>query len=207
MASASLGGLFGIFGATYLLFANQELGLSPAVIGVIAGVGGAGSLIGAVVAGRVTRRFGLGRVLVWSLVLGSIGNAFIPLAPAGLPLVAIGCLLVQQLVADSAITVFEIGDVTIRQSVVPDRRLGRVTASVHVLGLGAQLGGTILGGVLAEGIGIRGAPVVGALGGLSGAAFIVLSPVRRLLDLPGRPAGAAGLQTPLLPGEEVPLGE
>ena len=185
LAGASVSGLFGIFGATYLLFANQELGLSPAVIGVIAGVGGAGSLIGAVLAGRVTRRFGLGRVLVWSLVLGSLGNAFIPLAPAGLPLVAIGCLLTQQLVADSAITVFEIGDVTVRQSMVPDRQLGRVNASVHVLGLGAQLAGTVLGGVLAEGVEIRGALVVGSLGGLIGAFFIILSPVRRLLDVPG----------------------
>jgi len=207
LASACLGGLYGIIGATYLLFANQELGLSPAVIGVVAGVGGGGSLIGALLAGRVTRRFGLGRVLVWSLALGSLGNFFIPLAPVGLPLVAIGCLLAQQLVADSAITVFEIGDVTVRQSVVPDRRLGRVNASAHVLGLAAQLGGTVVGGVLAEGIGIRGALVVGALGGLVGAAFIAFSPVRRLVDVPGRRADAGGLLSPVIPGEDIPLGE
>ena len=133
LASACLGGLYGIIGATYLLFANQTLGLSPAVIGIVAGIGGAGSLIGAVLAGRITRRFGLGRALVWAPALGSLGNFFIPLAPAGLPLVAIGCLLAQQVIGDSAITVFEIDDVTVRQSVVPDRRLGRVNASSHVL--------------------------------------------------------------------------
>lgn len=207
LASACLGGLYGIVGATYLLFANQELGLSPAVIGIVAGIGGGGSLLGAVLAGRITRRFGLGRVLVWALALGSLGNFLIPLAPAGLPLVAIGCLLAQQVIGDSAITVFEIDDVTVRQSVVADRRLGRVNASAHVLGLAAQLGGTVLGGILAEGIGIRESLLVGSLGGLIGAAFIFLSPVRRLLDVPGRRAEAGGLLSPIVPGEDVPLGE
>lgn len=207
LASAGLAGLYGIIGALYLLFANQVLGLSPAVIGIVAGIGGGGSLIGAVLAGRITRRFGLGRALVWALALGSLGNLFIPLAPAGLPLVAIACLLAQQLIGDSAITVFEIDDVTVRQSVVPDRRLGRVNASTHVLSLAAQLAGTVLGGVLAEGIGIRGALVVGALGGLVGAAFIVFSPVRRLVDVPGRRADAGGLLSPVIPGEDIPLGE
>jgi Na+/melibiose symporter-like transporter len=206
LAGASVGGLFGIFGTTYLLFANQDLGLSPAVIGVVTGVGGAGALIGAMFASRLIRKFGLGRVLVWSLVLGSLGNAFIPLAPAALPLVAIACLLAQQLIADSAITVFEIGDVTVRQSLVPDRRLGRVNASVHVLFIALQLGGTVLGGVLAAAIGVRGALVLGSLGGLIGAAFIFFSPVRTLLEVPGPPV-VEGLLSPVVAGENVPLGE
>jgi hypothetical protein len=82
-----------------------------------------------------------------------------------------------------------------------------VNASTHVLSLAAQLAGTVLGGVLAEGIGIRGALVVGALGGLVGAAFIVFSPVRRLVDVPGRRADAGGLLSPVIPGEDIPLGE
>jgi MFS family permease len=205
LASACLGGLYGIVGATWLLFAIRDLGLSPVVVGIVTGLGGVGSLIGAVMAGRITRKFGLGRALVWALALGSLGSFFIPLAPAGLPLVAIACLLAQQVIGDSAITVFEIDDVTVRQSVVPDRWLGRVNASTHVLSLVAQLGGTVIGGLLAEGIGIRGALVVGSLGGLLGAAVIFFSPVRRLLDVPGRPA--EGLLAQVLPGEDIPLGE
>ena len=48
-----------------------------------------------------------------------------PLAPAGLPLVAIGCLVVQQLVADSAATVYDITEVSVRQTLVRDRRPGQ----------------------------------------------------------------------------------
>ena len=67
------------------------------VLGVIAGVGGFSSFIGAVVATRATTRWGIGRVAIVAMLLAAVGNAFIPLAPAGLPLVAIGCLVLQQL--------------------------------------------------------------------------------------------------------------
>lgn len=203
LAAASVEALFGIFGATYLLYVNQELGFSPAAIGVIAAIGGGSSFVGAVVAGRLTRRFGLGPVLLSAMVAVSIGNAFIPLAPPTFVLGAL-CLVVQQLVADSAMTVFEIGDVTVRQSLVDDRWLGRVNGSVRVLGLAAQLAGTLAGGVLAEVIGLRGALAVGASGGLAGAAFIFFSPVRRLRHLPF-PAAAPGAA--VIAGADVPLSE
>ena len=74
----------------------------------IAGVGGFSSFLGAVVASRATRRFGIGRVAIMAMLLSAVGNAFIPLAPAGLPLVAVACLVMQQLVADSAVTVYDI---------------------------------------------------------------------------------------------------
>ena len=60
---------------------------------LIAGVGGASSFIGAVVATRATRRWGVGPVAIGAMLLAALGNLFIPLAPAGLPLVAIACLV------------------------------------------------------------------------------------------------------------------
>ena len=65
-----------------------------------------------------------------AMLLSALGNAFIPLAPAGLPLVAIGCLVMQQLVADSAVTVYDITEVSVRQTLVHDRALGRVDVDV-----------------------------------------------------------------------------
>jgi len=52
--------LWGIFGTVYLLFATHDLGLGPAAIGIIAGVGGGASFVGAAVAGRVIARLGIG---------------------------------------------------------------------------------------------------------------------------------------------------
>jgi predicted MFS family arabinose efflux permease len=125
---------------------NQVLGFSPAIIGLIAAVGGLASFIGAVLAGRATRRFGVGPVLIGAMLLVSIGNAFIPLAP-GATLVGAACLVAQQILCDSALTVFDIDDVSLRQTLMTDRQLGRVNGSIRVLGVAATLLGTIVGGI------------------------------------------------------------
>ena len=93
-------------------------------------MGGASSFIGAVIATRATKRWGIGRVAIVAMLMAAVGNAFIPLAPTGLPLVAIACLVVQQLVADSAVTVYDVTEVSVRQTLVHDRALGRVAVDV-----------------------------------------------------------------------------
>lgn len=185
-AQMSLAALWGIFGATWFLFVLEELQLGPEALGVIAAVGGASSFIGAVVATRATRRWGIGPVSIAAMLLSAVGNAFIPLAPAGLPLIAIGCLVMQQLIADSAVTVYDITEVSVRQSVVSDRALGRVTSTFHVAAVIAQLAATLAAGVLAETIGLRATAWLAPLGGLLGAAILWRSPVRHLRTLPGR---------------------
>ena len=185
-ASMLLAALWGVFGATWFLFAIEEVGVGPALVGLIAGVGGASSFIGAVVAGRATRRWGVGPVAIAAMLLAALGNLFIPLAPAGLPLIAVGCFVAQQLIADSAITVYDINEVSIRQTLVADRELGRVTASFAVLSTAAQLAATVAAGILAEVIGLRATAFLAPLGGLLGALVLWWSPVRALRDLPTR---------------------
>ncbi len=192
-AQMSLAALWGIFGATWFLFVLEELGLGPAALGVIAGVGGFSSFIGAVVATRATRRFGIGPVAIVAMLLSAVGNAFIPLAPAGLPLAAIGCLVIQQLVADSAVTVYDITEVSVRQTLVRDRALGRVSSTFHVAAVLAQLVATIGAGLLAEAIGLRATSWLAPLGGLVGAGILWFSPVRHLLAFPP----AAGDELPV----------
>jgi MFS family permease len=186
-AQMALSALWGIFGATWFLFVLEELQLGPAILGVIAGVGGFSSFIGAVVASRATRRWGIGPVAIVAMLLSAAGNAFIPLAPAGLPLVAIGCLVMQQLVADSAVTVYDITEVSVRQARVRDRALGRVASTFNVAAMLAQLMATLAAGLLAESIGLRATSWLAPIGGLVAAAILWASPVRRLLVLPERP--------------------
>ena len=190
-AQMALSALWGIFGATWFLFVLEELRLDPWVLGVVAGVGGFSSFIGAVVASRATHRWGIGPVAIGGMLLAAIGNAFLPLAPAGLPILAIGCLVMQQLVADSAITVYDITETSIRQTLVEDRALGRVSSTFQVASGLAQLVATLGAGILAEVIGLRATSLLGPLGGLLGAAILWASPVRSLLVLPDRPDAPA----------------
>jgi MFS family permease len=178
-----LAAMWGVFGATWLLFVTGDLGLDPATVGVVAALGGFGSLLGALLAERVTRRFGVGRVVVVSLLAAALGNLLIPLAPAGVPLVAVGFLIGQQLIGDTAVTVFDVTEVSVRQARVGDRQLGRVNATVRVAMVLAQLAGTVLGGVLGDVIGLRAAAFLAPVGALLGAWALFASPVRRLQRL------------------------
>ena len=183
-AQMALAALWGIFGATFFLFVLDELTLSPIVLGLVAGVGGFSSFIGAVIATRATRRWGIGRVAIVAMLMAAAGNAFIPLAPSGLPMVAIVFLVMQQLVADSAVTVYSVTEVSVRQTLVHDRALGRVTSTFRVAAVVAQLVATLAAGVLAEVIGLRATAWLAPVGGLIGAAILWWSPVRTLHVLP-----------------------
>jgi hypothetical protein len=55
-----------------------------------------------------------------------------------------------------------------------------VTASLRVLGWTAMLAGTVVGGVLGEALGPRPTMLLGAVGALPAALWLVWSPVRRL---------------------------
>lgn len=187
-----LAAMWGIFGAIWLLFVVDELRLDPALIGVIAALGGFGSLLGALLASRATARFGIGNVIIASMLFAAFGNLLIPLAPAGLPLVAIVCLLGQQLIGDTAVTVFDVTEISVRQARVGDRQLGRVNATVRVAMVLAQLVATLLGGLLAELIGLRGAAFLAPIGALLGAWALWASPVRSLRRIEAPRAGVPG---------------
>ena len=166
-------------------------------------MGGLTSLVGAAVAGRAVRRLGVGRFFIGAAVLVTIGNAFIALTPDA-ALVGLLCLVAQQVLSDSSMTAFDVVSVSIRQATVEDRLLGRVAASYHVLAMGAMLIGTVLGGIVAETLGLRAAMVLGAIGGLGAVLILWFSAIRRTVDVPG------GLQAPreaILVGEDVPLAE
>jgi MFS family permease len=192
-AQMALAALWGVFGATWLLFAIDELELGPAAVGVIAGLGGLGSLMGALVAERATRRWGIGRVAIGAMLLAAFGNLLIPLAPAGAPFIAALFLVGQQLIGDSSVTVYDVTETSVRQTMVRDRELGRVASTFRVGAGLAQLVATVGAGVLAEAIGLRATAFLAPIGGLIGAAILFASPVRRLVRLPTAPPQEEGL--------------
>jgi MFS family permease len=180
LASMATAAMWGIGGALWYLFAIDELGLDAAAIGVIAAVGGVSSLFGALITSRATARFGAGPVLVGGVLFTGLGSLFVPLAPAGAPLLAAVFLIGNQLMTDPAATAYDITDTSIRQTIVHDRSLGRVNATITVAVLTAQLIATLAAGYLALVIGLRYALFLQPLVALVGVAFIYFSPARRI---------------------------
>jgi predicted MFS family arabinose efflux permease len=172
--------LWGVFGATYLLFAVDELGLSPAAIGVITAIGGLGSFVGATIASRVVARLGAGRAMVAGLAGTVIGSSLIPLAPSGAVLVGGLFLVAQQIVGDASGTVYEVVEDSVTQTIVHDRVLGRVRATVTVVTTVTALVGTIVGGVIGAAFGLRVAFVVGIAGAAVAVLAVWWSPAGRL---------------------------
>jgi predicted MFS family arabinose efflux permease len=145
--------------------------------------GGVGALLGALLVRPATRRFGLGPTIVGGLLISSAMSFFTWLA-GGLPALAVPLMISVQLIGDGASTVAQIDETSLRQTITPDRMLGRVNASMHVLGNGIGTLGLLTGGVLGELIGLRPTVAVAALGGLLGCVWILCSPLPRLRALP-----------------------
>mgnify|MGYP000232788377 CR=1 FL=1 len=180
LASMTSASMWGVYGAIWYLFAIEELNLDAAAIGVVAGVGGLSSLAGALATPRITKGFGIGPLMVGSMLIGSLGAFFVPLAPVGMPFLAMAFLIGNQLVTDPAMTAYDISDTSIRQSIVHDRQLGRVNSTVQVAVLLTQLIATLGAGFVALEIGLRNTLFLGPTIGLLAVLFIWFSPVRRL---------------------------
>ena len=173
----------GMFGAVILLYTTRTLSLSPGVQGLIFAVGGVTSLLGALAAGSVTRRLGVGPALSLGLLLVGAGSLLIPLAPNRSAL-SLLLLVSSQIVSDPARTLYMIAQVSLRQALTPSGMLGRVNAAIHVLALGAALLGALGGGLLAESVGVRPTLVVGACGSSAAALWLITSPLRTAQEMP-----------------------
>lgn len=167
-----------IWASMLLVFLARDLEMEPTVFGILFAVGGVCSLLGATQAERAERRLGLGLTLIVTLLLSAIGLLAVPLA-AG-PFLLVVLLVGAQQLSDAPATVYQIHERSLIQSSVPDQALGRVTASLRVVGWTAMLAGTIVGGLLGEALGPRATMLIGALGALPAALWLVWSPVRRL---------------------------
>jgi len=180
---------FRVFGTVFLLYATRELGFRPGVLGLIFAVGGASSLLGALAARRGAARLGIGPAMVFGVMIMGISMLFVPAAQDA-TLLGAALLVAQQLFGDGAFTVYEVNQVSLRQSITPDRLLGRVNAGIRFAGLAAMLLGAVTGGLLGETLGLRGTLVVGSVGIFLAGVWLMLSPVWRLREpLPG-PEGA-----------------
>jgi len=173
----------GMYGALVVLYMSRYLGFAPGILGMIWAVGGVSSFVGAASTARITRWLGFGPTMFIGLGLFGISQAFIPLA-SGATLLSAALLIAQQL-GDGFFIVYEINQLSLRQSIVAERMLGRVNATMRFLGLGATLAGSLLGGWLGEGLGVRLVLALAACGTLLAALTLGLSPIRGLKQVPG----------------------
>lgn len=163
----------------YVLYATRALGVAPGTLGLIFGIGGVGSIGGAVVALRTARRWGIGPAMIGADLVGGLCILLVPLASA-VPAAAVLVLMAAQFGSQSMGTIFYILQTSVRQARTPDRIAGRMNASYSFLTRSVIPVGSLLGGALGQTIGLRATLAVGALGLLLPVVWLFLSPVRGL---------------------------
>lgn len=166
----------GVFAALYVLFAVRDLGLSPLLAGAVAGCGGLGSLAGAAAVGPALRRFGPKTTLVAGFVAGGALQGLVP-AAAGPAWLVVAMLVTAQVVGDALLTTASIVDASLRQSIVPDRLLGRASATANALAAGALPAGALVGGLVGQIAGPRVALAAASVGLAAAALWIVGAPI------------------------------
>lgn len=174
--------------AVLILFATRDLGLSAGAIGLTYMFGGLGCVIGAGFAERLSARFGVGPIIVQGLILTALAWQAFGLISG--PVWAATLMLgLAMLVFDFGGVLYGINYLSLRQAITPDRLLGRMTATMRFLAVAMAPLGSLIGGVLATWIGLRGTLLtVGALGLVLSAAAVLWSPVRRHRALPAEAA-------------------
>ncbi|MFE7936439.1 MFS transporter [Streptomyces griseoincarnatus] len=189
VASAAFQFAFSAATTVYLLFLPRDLSLSGAGVGLVLAAVGPGALVGSVLAARLPRRFGYGRVLVTAAVVGDGVWLCVP-ALHGSPAVTVPVLCGVGLVFGAGGQLVNVTVMAVRQTVTPDGMQARVAATVTCVGMGATPLGSLLGGLLAEVWGTRPALAVAAVGMLVSPVVMAVSPLGRL----GRalPPGSGG---------------
>ena len=194
-AGTGLSNLFSnIAFATFAIYTYRILDLTAFKVGVIGGVGSIGILFGAVIAGRVAERFGVGRTILWSLALGGPSTL---LAAFAEPDTAVPILIASTFLGSLTGVIYNINQVSLRQAITPERIQGRMNATMRFLVWGTIPIGQIIGGILASTIlGARGALVVGGILGCFAFVPILFSSVRSLERIPTPVAETPG-ESPL----------
>jgi MFS family permease len=170
-----------IIEAVAILFLTRQVGLSAGWLGVIFAGGSVGFLVGALAASRVTQRIGLGKSLVLGVLVTGASDLLIPLA-GGLHMLAlvVGVLILAQFCFGLGLTIFNIGQVSLRQAITPDAMQGRMNATISVITWGIVPLGGLVGGLLGQTLGLSQTLVLAALGEILAVGWLIISPIRQI---------------------------
>ncbi|MEO6115581.1 MAG: MFS transporter [Pseudolysinimonas sp.] len=161
----------------------RELGLSPAVFGLIGSAGAVGGLLGASLSGRIQKWIGEGHAIPVSQLVFGVAALAIPLA-ALLPGIAIPLLIAGEFFFSASVLVYNIAQVSFRQRICPPALLGRMNASIRFIVWGVMPIGGLAAGLLATGIGVVPTILVGCAGSLLAGIPVIFSKLWRMRTLP-----------------------
>ncbi len=200
LLNAALWNLGGNIAASLLVvLVLRTLGESEVWLGLLLAAASVGGAVGGTTANALGERFGSGPLWRWSMVPGVVGYASLLVLTPGwgmlwgvLGMFVMGASVAWNIVVGSSF----------RQRVCPPGMMGRLGAASRTVSWGMLALASVLAGILAETIGVRGAVVVGVVIACLAPLVALLGPlrgVRRLEDLveaPGPEARTGAARNP-----------
>ncbi|NOK79060.1 MAG: MFS transporter [Chloroflexi bacterium AL-N5] len=162
--------------AVFLVYVVRSLGLGPSAIGLIFSAGNIGLLVAILFASTVSRKLGAGVSIITGCCLYSLGIMLVPLAHFA----PLAILIAAQAIRSFGIVVYNIHQVSLRQTVTPENLLGRVTATMRFMGMGAMPAGSLFGGALATAVSVAATFWIAAVISCFAVLPMVLSPLLKL---------------------------
>jgi predicted MFS family arabinose efflux permease len=162
--------------AVEVVFLARTVGVTPAMIGVIFAVSGAGGLAGAASASWINRRAGPRRVAQYAFLCTAPFTLLLPLTHRGPALAFFG---IGVFAATYGIVLAGVTFAAIRQLCCPPALLGRVQASSRLLTAATIPVGSLIGGAVGQHFGTRTAILGGAIGYAVVGVIAATSPLRK----------------------------
>ena len=136
--------------AVFTIYALDYLHFSPIELGLVGTIGAVGFVLGVLVSRKLTSRFGIGRILAFSIA-SPVLWVLSPLALYGFAFVILsGIYFVQGIM----LPMYNINAVSLRQAITPDALQGRVNATNRTIVWGTIPIGSFVGGILGGAIGV-----------------------------------------------------
>jgi predicted MFS family arabinose efflux permease len=180
VSSSAIGNLFvsGVMGLS-VLFLAETVKLTPGWVGVLLMSGGIGGLAGGLVGGWLSRKYGIARMTWLAATLGAPAGLLLPMTQNDwrMSFFATSSILISLVAILS-----NVGGITYRQIITPDHLLGRVNASVRFVTWGVMPIGALLGGLIAQQIGVRQALWLLMIGRMLSFVPLLFSPLPRMRD-------------------------
>jgi MFS family permease len=183
----------------FVLPSPDGLGVSQPLVSVTAGlifsISSIGALVGVALATRITRIVGVRRAIVLSELIEGLGSIpyFLSGSLTASPLFTLAgsginwytlLIIAGQLVTNIAVVVYNVNQISLRQSIVPIRMQGRMNATMRFLVWGTIPLGGLAGGLLGTFLGLRQAVGIAVIGGSLAFLWVLFSPVRTLKKIP-----------------------
>src|ERR1700682_486330 len=174
--------------AIFLLLFVSSIGLSPAQVGLTFAAASVFSLVGAQFASRLVSRFGVGVTMAGAALLFALAK-LVQIPAAYLPAGPAFAILLASSVGFAGLMVYNVNQQAIRGAVTPDGLLGRANAAVHGLVIGGSVLFALLGGALAQAIGLQTTFLISSVLVACCAIPTLMPSLRRLKEVPQPASG------------------